>query len=101
MRAPRTDAATAPVRPLVQAEDRAHRMGQTKPVFVYRLYTVGSIEAHMAESAGAKREIADALMELGERGPRKTAPASVRAKRGAATSSGLGWHRSSGGGDGV
>jgi len=43
-------------------------MGQTQAVAVYRLYTQQSIETHMAESAAGKREMAEALMELGKRG---------------------------------
>ena len=32
------------MRPSLQAQDRAHRIGQTKPVKVYRLVTTGSVE---------------------------------------------------------
>ena len=35
----------------LQAQDRAHRIGQTKPVQVYRLVTTGSVEEKMVERA--------------------------------------------------
>jgi SNF2 family DNA or RNA helicase len=52
-----------------QAEDRCHRMGQTRPVTVTRLYCGGgSIEWHMAQSSAGKLGMVHALMSLGERG---------------------------------
>jgi SNF2 family DNA or RNA helicase len=50
-----------------QAEDRAHRMGQTRKVMVHRLYTEGSIELHMAAIACNKWSVATELMQLSER----------------------------------
>jgi hypothetical protein len=41
-----------------QATDRAHRMGQTRPVTVYRLVTKGSIEEQILDLHGAKRTLA-------------------------------------------
>jgi SWI/SNF-related matrix-associated actin-dependent regulator of chromatin subfamily A member 5 len=35
----------------LQAMDRAHRIGQTKQVYVYRLVTEGSVEERMLERA--------------------------------------------------
>ena len=32
-----------------QAQDRCHRIGQTRPVVVYRLLTIGSVEIEMME----------------------------------------------------
>ena len=32
-----------------QAQDRCHRIGQTRPVVVYRLLTIGSVEIDMME----------------------------------------------------
>jgi SNF2 family DNA or RNA helicase len=49
-----------------QATDRAHRIGQTQPVFVYKLLTEGTVEAKIAELQQRKRALADAL--LGEEG---------------------------------
>jgi len=40
-----------------QAMDRAHRLGQTKQVTVYRLITAGTIEERIMERAGVKGEI--------------------------------------------
>ncbi|MBD3391241.1 MAG: serine/threonine protein kinase, partial [Chitinivibrionales bacterium] len=40
-----------------QASDRAHRIGQKRPVFVYRLLTVRSVEEQVAELQARKREV--------------------------------------------
>ncbi|MBL8702991.1 MAG: DEAD/DEAH box helicase [Alphaproteobacteria bacterium] len=45
-----------------QAIDRAHRIGQSKPVFAYRLLTIGTVEEKMLELQGRKRALADALL---------------------------------------
>jgi len=44
-----------------QATDRAHRMGQDKPVFVYRLLTEGTVEARIQEMQQRKQALADNL----------------------------------------
>merc|ERR1719420_2431669 len=41
----------------LQAQDRCHRIGQTKPVMVYRLVTKGTIDQMMVERAQAKRAL--------------------------------------------
>jgi SNF2 family DNA or RNA helicase len=46
-----------------QASDRAHRIGQTRPVTVYRLVMQGSIEEKILALHAAKRDLADALLE--------------------------------------
>jgi len=46
-----------------QASDRAHRIGQTRPVTVYRLVTAGTIEAAIVELHHKKRDLADAVLE--------------------------------------
>ena len=46
-----------------QASDRAHRIGQTRPVTVYRLVTKGTIEEQIVELHRHKRELADRLLE--------------------------------------
>ncbi len=51
-----------------QAMDRAHRIGQEKPVFVYRLIAEGSIEATILEMQARKQALADALFEGGGEG---------------------------------
>jgi superfamily II DNA or RNA helicase len=41
-----------------QAADRAHRIGQTRPVFVYRLVAEETVEERILELQGKKRELA-------------------------------------------
>lgn len=48
-----------------QATDRAHRMGQTRPVFVYRLYSEGTIEERVFQMQQQKRELFASLFEDG------------------------------------
>jgi len=45
-----------------QAMGRAHRMGQQRPVTVYRLVTAGSIEERIVALHHDKRELADGLL---------------------------------------
>lgn len=45
----------------LQAQDRAHRIGQKKPVKVYRFVTEGAIEEKIVERAEAKLHL-DALV---------------------------------------
>ena len=46
-----------------QATSRAHRMGQTEPVTVYRLVARGTIEEAVLAMHAAKRELASAVLE--------------------------------------
>ncbi|MEN2788156.1 DEAD/DEAH box helicase [Sphingomonas oligophenolica] len=46
-----------------QAIDRAHRIGQNKSVFVYRLVAAGTIEEKMGELKARKRALADSLFD--------------------------------------
>jgi superfamily II DNA or RNA helicase len=46
-----------------QATDRAHRIGQDKPVFVYRLIAGDSVEQRILALQARKRELADALFD--------------------------------------
>jgi superfamily II DNA or RNA helicase len=46
-----------------QATSRAHRMGQSAPVTVYRLVARGTIEEAVVALHGTKRELADAVLE--------------------------------------
>jgi len=45
-----------------QATDRAHRIGQAQPVFVYKLVAAGSIEERILELQARKRVLADAVL---------------------------------------
>lgn len=45
-----------------QASDRAHRMGQTRPVTIYRLITENTIEERIVSLHQHKRDLADKLL---------------------------------------
>ncbi|MFB9385368.1 DEAD/DEAH box helicase [Pseudonocardia petroleophila] len=49
-----------------QATDRAHRIGQTRPVQVHRLITEGTLEDRIAALLESKRALADAVLTGGE-----------------------------------
>ncbi len=49
-----------------QASDRAHRIGQQRPVTVYRLVSEDTIEEKIVQLHTEKRELADSLLEGGE-----------------------------------
>jgi SNF2 family DNA or RNA helicase len=46
-----------------QASDRAHRMGQQRPVTIYRLVTRHTIEEGIVDLHRHKRDLADSLLE--------------------------------------
>ncbi len=48
-----------------QASDRAHRIGQDKPVFVYRLICADSVEERIEALKARKAELADAILAGG------------------------------------
>jgi superfamily II DNA or RNA helicase len=48
-----------------QATDRAHRIGQTRPVFVHQLIVAGSVEERMLELQRRKQELASGLVGSG------------------------------------
>ncbi len=52
----------------MQAIDRTHRIGQTKPVFAYRLVARDTVEERILELQAHKRALADAIMSAGEGG---------------------------------
>ena len=45
------------------AADRAHRMGQLRPVTIYRFITRGTIEDKILDLHATKRDLADSLLE--------------------------------------
>jgi len=45
-----------------QAIDRAHRIGQTRNVFAYRMITKGTVEEKVLELQNTKRQLADAII---------------------------------------
>jgi len=49
-----------------QATDRAHRIGQTRPVQVHRMITQGTVEERVAELLRRKRSLADSVLAHGE-----------------------------------
>lgn len=51
-----------------QATDRAYRIGQTKPVSVYKLVCNDSIEERVIELQESKRELYDAIIKNGDEG---------------------------------
>ncbi len=46
-----------------QAIDRAHRIGQTQPVFAYRMIAQDTVEEKILQLQSSKRKIADAILE--------------------------------------
>jgi SNF2 family DNA or RNA helicase len=56
-----------------QASDRAHRIGQQRPVTIYRLVTRHTIEEQIVELHRTKRDLADSLLEGSDMGSRVTA----------------------------
>ena len=49
-----------------QAIDRAHRVGQTRPVFAYRLICRGTVEEKIAELQTKKKSLADSILEASD-----------------------------------
>lgn len=56
-----------------QAADRAHRIGQTRPVTVYRLVTANTIEEKIVQLHQEKRNLANSLLEGTDVGARISA----------------------------
>ncbi len=56
-----------------QAADRTHRIGQTRPVTIYRLVAQDTIEEKIVQLHRDKRDLADSLLEGAEAGGRLSA----------------------------
>ncbi|KAK7309289.1 hypothetical protein RJT34_05880 [Clitoria ternatea] len=61
----------------LQAMDRCHRIGQTKPVHVYRLATAQSIEGRMLKRAFSKLKLEHVVIEKGQFHQDRTMPAAI------------------------
>jgi SNF2 family DNA or RNA helicase len=55
-----------------QASDRAHRIGQERPVTIYRLVATNTIEEKIVDLHRHKRDLADSLLEGADAGARLT-----------------------------
>jgi superfamily II DNA or RNA helicase len=53
-----------------QASDRAHRIGQTRPVTIYRLVAENTIEEKIIQLHSTKRDMAESLLEGSDRSAR-------------------------------
>jgi len=62
-----------------QASDRAHRIGQEKPVFVYRLVTLDSVEEKMEALKARKRALAAGIFDPDAGSPLDLTEADVEA----------------------
>jgi SNF2 family DNA or RNA helicase len=62
-----------------QATDRAHRIGQTKPVFVYKLVAAGSIEEKILALQAKKAELANLILNDGAGETVKFSPGDLEA----------------------
>lgn len=52
----------------LQAQDRAHRIGQKKPVLIYRLVSAHTVETKILQKAGNKRKLEALVIQQGKFG---------------------------------
>ena len=52
----------------LQAQDRAHRIGQTRPVLIYRLVSAHTVETKILQRAGNKRKLEALVISQGKFG---------------------------------
>ena len=50
----------------LQAQDRAHRIGQTKPVVIYRFATANTVEQTLLDKANGKRRLERLIIQKGK-----------------------------------
>ena len=50
----------------LQAQDRCHRIGQTKPVVVYRFLTSNTVDQKIVERAADKRKLEKMIIHKGK-----------------------------------
>ena len=50
----------------LQAQDRAHRIGQTRPVLIFRLVSAHTVETRILERAGQKRKLEALVIARGK-----------------------------------
>jgi len=50
----------------LQAQDRCHRIGQNRPVVVYRLITANTVDQKIVERANAKRKLEKLVIHKGD-----------------------------------
>ena len=53
----------------LQAQDRAHRIGQTKPVLIFRLVSRRTIESEIMQRASEKRQLEALVIAKGKAQP--------------------------------
>jgi len=63
----------------LQAQDRCHRIGQTKPVCVYRLVTANTVESYLLRRATRKLQLEHLVIEAGQFGSRQRKAAALEA----------------------